>query len=357
MVGMAANAGALVRRLAKANPLMAARCLLEGDPDVDEAVRGFVVDKLIATIRDESVPPETRVEAGKALAKLGDPRPGVGLDGAGLPDIAWCAVPAGPFVMGSRAEDELAYDDEKPQHTYVMEQPYTISRYPITNAQFAAFVRAGGYEERTYWTDAGWSWLKRGEVEGPRDYGEPFNLPNHPVVGVSWYEALAFCRWLTLVLSERGDLETGQMVTLPSEAEWEKAARGTGGRTFPWGEEADPNRANYADTGLDTTSTMGCFPGGSSPYGVEDLSGNVWEWTRSLWGSDLMEPEFGYPYDPKDGRENLEAGGNALRVLRGGAFSSYARSVRCACRLRYLPLIDHGNYRFRVVVPPSPSGA
>jgi formylglycine-generating enzyme required for sulfatase activity len=305
-----------------------------------------LIPTLVKMLEVEPLRAVERVEAGKALAKLGgDPRPGVGLDADGLPDIAWCGVPAGPFLMGSRAEDELASDDEKPPYTYVIERAYSISRYPITNAQFAAFVRAGGYGERTYWTDAGWSWLEQGDVEGPRDYGEPFNLPNHPVVGVSWYEAMAFCRWLAVVLSERGDLEAGQMITLPSEAEWEKAARGTDGQVFPWGEEADPNRANYTDTGLGTTSAVGCFPGGMSPYGCLDMVGNVWEWTRSLYRD--------YPYDPQDGRENLEAGDDVLRVLRGGAFDGHTRLVRCASRLRLYPVNHDGRRGFRVVVPPS----
>ncbi len=111
---------------------------------------------------------------------------------------------------------------------------------------------------------------------------------------------------------------------------------------YPWGNESDPNRANYDDTGIGLTSAVGCFPGGASPYGVEDLSGNVWEWTRSLYEN--------YPYDPGDGRENLEEEGS--RVLRGGAFGFAADYVRCASRVTWGPGYRVLNRGFRVVVSP-----
>jgi formylglycine-generating enzyme required for sulfatase activity len=362
--------------------LLAGQALVES-ADLDKvsernwAKVGRVVTHLMRVVEEGQLPAVERAAAGRALARLGDPRPGVGLasppllagegpgvgtvpppllagEGPGvgaLPNLAWRQVPAGPFPMGSIAEDEMAYGDEKPQHTYEIQQPYAISRYPVTNAQYAAFVRAGGYTERRYWTEAGWAWREDGNITGPEEYGAPYNLPNHPVVGVSWYEAVAFCRWLTEELRRGKELTESQEITLPTEPQWEKAARGTDGRLYPWGNDPDPEKANYGDTGVGTTSAVGCFPGGASPYGVEDLSGNVWEWTRSLWGTNWQEPDFGYPYDPADGREDLGARDEMLRVLRGGAFSLDSRLVRCASRW-YYPNLRYWHLGFRVVLSP-----
>jgi formylglycine-generating enzyme required for sulfatase activity len=153
---------------------------------------------------------------------------------------------------------------------------------------------------------------------------------------VSWRDALAYCRWL----SER----TGLPVTLPSEAEWEKAARGTDGRIYPWGDE-DPTAelCNFSGNVGDTTPVGNYSPEGDSPYECADMAGNVWEWTRSLWGEN-------YPYDPADGRENLEASGS--RVVRGGAFGYTEYHVRCAYRNGDAPYLRSGPYGFRVVVSP-----
>jgi formylglycine-generating enzyme required for sulfatase activity len=276
----------------------------------------------------------------------------VGLREDGLPDLVWCEVPAGPFLMGSPDEDELAYDDEKPKHTYEIKQPYFISRYPITNAQYDAFVQGGGYREARYWTEAGWAWRKHEEVIGPRDYGMPYILSNYPVIGVSWYEAVAFCRWLKEYLRTIGHefkvWEDGEIrernapfetfnIQLPSEPQWEKAARGKDGRIYPWGSEPDSELANYDETGIGTTSAVGCFPGGTSPYGVVDLTGNVYEWCRTKWRG-------GYQVYENDGAVS----GSARRVLRGGAFYDHVRLVRCAVRYSRSPDLRIGYVGFRV---------
>jgi len=333
LAGMEPDASALLEGLAVVNPVVAACCLVEGGAQASETARRTIATTLIARMTADQQVPVARAQAGDALSRLGDPRPGVGVDPTtGLPDIVWRDVPSGPFTMGSADDDERAYGDEKPQHrNESVTEGYLIGRYPITNAQFAAFVEAGGYQERRYWMEAGWERKERAGWTGPRDYGEPYNLLNHPVVGVSWYEAVAFCHWLTERLRQSGELGAGEEITLPAESQWEKAARGADGWVYPWGGDPDPNRANYSDTGIGATSAVGCFPGGVSPYGVEDLSGNVWEWCRTKW----QESYEGYRDD-----DDLE--GEVLRVLRGGAFFNPAGSVRCAFR--------YDDFGFRVMV-------
>lgn len=157
----------------------------------------------------------------------------------------------------------------------------------------------------------------------------------HPVVNVTWQDALTFCTWAG--------------VRLPSEAQWEKAARGRDGRNFPWGNAApDLTRCNY-DRTIDDTSPVGTFPDGDSPYGVADMAGNVLEWTRSNWGSNFAYPEYCYPYIATDGREDQNAGRKVLRVLRGGAFNMSEACVRCAFRTSGNITRGRPNIGFRVI--------
>ena len=151
------------------------------------------------------------------------------------------------------------------------------------------------------------------------------------VVNVSWHDACASCRWLSEV--------TGKAIALSNQAEWEKAARGDQDqRAYPWGNTFDMLKCNSGELGIEDTTPVGIFPAGVSPYGCLDMSGNVWEWTHS--------------YTPNDGREDVKAPGNILRVLRGGAFFSPRRSVRCAFRGGHEPYFRRRDFGFRVVVLP-----
>ncbi len=239
-------------------------------------------------------------------------------------------MPAGEFIMGSQ-DDRLAWGKETPQHAVAL-PAFRIGRYPVTNAQYEAFVLDGGYTAkwRGCWTADGWQW--KGQRSAPDKEDGVFDLPNHPVVMVTWYESHAFCNWLTQKL--------GVAVTLPSEAQWEKAARSVDGRTYPWGEKITPDHANYDETGIGATSTVGIFPKGASPCGALDMSGNVWEWCQTNW----RENYEGKPDDTPEGAP--------MRVLRGGAFDYAARLVRCACRGMHLPDNRNGLSGFRVIASP-----
>lgn len=322
----------------------------QGLPAAD---RQWFVETLLADLLDAGhLSRVERAAAGDTLARLGDPR--FRDDAWYLPNeplLGFVEIPTGPFLLGSEKGDPLAYDEEVPQHKVTLPR-YYIAKYPVTVAQFREFVNKKKYK--------------------PRDEDSLRGLPNHPVVDVTWHDAVAYCKWLTdemrnsartpeplAVLLGGGDWR----MTLPSEAEWEKAGRGgtqlsdgatnpNPGRIYPWGNEFDPNKANTDQTKIGNTSAVGCFPHGASPDGVLDMAGNVWEWTRSLWGKDFRKAEFGYPYDPKDGRESLEASDEVRRVLRGGSFFDNLRLARCASRYRVGPYFRFRYVGFRVVASP-----
>ena len=284
---------------------------------------------LVRIMEGERLPALERVNAGNALAVLGDPR--FNPDLWCLPDdenLGFVEIPAGPFWMGSdKSLDKDAFDSETPRHPVDL-SVFLMARFPVTVAQFRCFAEETGRK-----LDSGWKGANR--------------FDNHPVVAVTWHDAVAYCQWLTQKLNDRG---WNGAVRLPTEAQWEKAARGTEGLIYPWGGTADPNRANYEDTGIGGTSPVGCFAGGKSPFGLLDMAGNVYEWTTSIWGEEFLEPEFKYPYDSADGREDDTSG--SIRVLRGGSWYGSARFCRSASRGRGAPGYRLRSFGFRLVFLP-----
>lgn len=243
----------------------------------------------------------------------------------------WIEIPAGDFWMGTPEGDIAALIDRfgGDRELYALQNPqhraslpfYAIARVPITNAQYRLFVEATGRKAPEHWED---------------NY-PPKGLESHPVVSVSWYDALAYCGWLSEV--------TGKCITLPSEAEWEKATRGSQDkREFPWGNEFEATRCNSWALGFGSTTPVGIFPEGASPYGVLDMSGNIVEWTRSaLWR---------YPYDSEDGREEIDLDEQVLRATRSGAFDDFPRLARCAFRAGFSPGEHYRGLGFRPVMMP-----
>ena len=267
--------------------------------------------------------PLDRASAGRVLARLGDRRHGVGLHHEGLPDIDWVEIPAGSFYLGPDPGPA-----SKAASAQVSLGAYHISRYPVTNAQYQAFLKDGGYTStwRRCWTQAGWEW--KGERESPGALDSNWLYPNHPRVGVTWFEAEAYCRWL----SER----LGHAVRLPTEAEWERAARGADGHVYPWGNEFDSGRCNANETGIGQTTAVGAFPNGASAEGVLDLAGNVWEWCLTKWRESYEEVA---DEDPE---------GNAVRVVRGGSFALNQKLIRSAVRYGDAPDLFNVTCGFRV---------
>jgi formylglycine-generating enzyme required for sulfatase activity len=238
--------------------------------------------------------------------------------------LGFVEIPGGTFVMGADVRlDPLAFDNERWQGAVDVPAFY-IGRFEVTIAQFRAFVETSGFK------------VDEKALRG---------TPDHPVAFVSWPDALAYCRWLEQRLREwsgapsrlRTLVRGGWRVSLPTEAEWEKAARGTDRRIYPWGNAPRKDRANFEAA---ATTPVGQFACPECPYDLRDMSGNVWEWTRS--------PYQPYPYDPADDRQNLEA--DALWVMRGGHFGDSARNIRATTRGGADPGARRPFIGFRVVI-------
>ncbi len=309
-------AGAVLLELIKQAPgqagqavVLAGEAVLDAWPGgVSELCKQAIIEVLQETMVDEQVELKQRAKAGAVLGQLGDPRQGI----TTLPPLLTPVI-EGKFLYGEAKEERET-------------KPFLAGVYPVTNAQFAHFIKAGGYENQQWWRKEGWQYRQKARWTQPRYWNDSeWNNPNHPLVGVSWYEAEAFCNWLTA--------EFEQTYRLPTEEEWERLARGQHGREYPWGNSWAKGVCNTRESMIGQTSPVGMFPGGVSPTGAYDCAGNVWEWCLDFY----------------DNRTDV-------RVLRGGAFHNSADLARCAFRVNdYDPHHRSGRFGFRCVLLAAPS--
>jgi formylglycine-generating enzyme required for sulfatase activity len=235
-------------------------------------------------------------------------------------------IPAGPFLRGSPPGQGLP--EEEPQRQLFVSE-LEIDELPVTWGAFQGFIDAGGYSNATWWSPEGWAFAQEQRLAAPRFYGEKewahVTGPSQPVCGVSWWEAQAFCRFA--------------QKRLPTEAEWEKAARGADGRTYPWGDAWEPGRCSFRGGPLRAAPPVGQFPLGASPFGVQEMVGGVWEWCSDWFGPDYYRaaPEKDPP-GPTTG---------TLKVARGGAWSAPPLLNRTANRNAWKPAARFSNLGFR----------
>ncbi|MDG4551659.1 MAG: SUMF1/EgtB/PvdO family nonheme iron enzyme [Candidatus Contendobacter sp.] len=327
--------------------VLAGEAVIDACPvGVPSASRERVVAALVATLpRDREVPAEVRCRAGRALAILGDPRPGVGLQEDGLPELLWVRIPGTAAVResgrfpgfkglklgkGAKRDPEADSNETWPRKAAPLEiADFELAAYPVTVAQFRPFVEMDGYRDENFWSQNGWQWRTEENREAPGLWDDSiWNLPNHPVVGVTWYEAEAYCNWL----NKRLELLPGT-IRLPTEAEWEWAARGPESRRYPWEGEWETWRCNNVESGIGRTSVVGCFPGGVADWWqgiqpemgvVQDLAGNVLEWTASEYTKNYSGACLSVL--------NADVSDESPRVLRGGAWNNAPGWLRSAAR-------------------------
>ena len=224
--------------------------------------------------------------------------------------------------MGSTAADKRAYPKEKPQHKVYLDG-YWMGRTPVTNAMYARFLNEAGNPQGHYYPNS-----TRVKLDG-KLWRVESGYEQHPVVYVTWYDALAYGLWVG--------------AELPSEAQWEKAARGTDGRIYPWGDQApDKTLANLGND-VGKTTPVGSYPSGASPYGALDMAGNVWEWVADGFENTYYssQPTWRNPTGPESG---------ILRVLRGGSWSASHRIARCAFRHSGVPRDVLWDFGFRLSI-------
>ncbi len=285
-------------------------------------------EELIRTIERGGLPLPERIALAERVGELGDPRA-----------EEWCLVPGGPFLMGTDPDAEPDQKAHESPRIVPDISTFEIMRTPVTVAQFTRFIDAGGYASRAAWSEAGWAWKVEVAATCPRFFSAEeraewaaYLTPNRPAVGVSWFEAEAWARWSGL--------------RLPTEAEWEKAARGTGGLRYPWGDAWEEDVAGHRGHGPRCTVPVGVFPRGESPCGALDMCGSVWQWCRDVYAADAYEHA-----DRRDPEGPPRAAGKASRVVRGGAWNTLPFSLRCANRNSYPETARFSNLGFRCVRP------
>ncbi len=265
-------------------------------------------DRLLKIMLDPNRAPKERAAAGDDLAKIGDPRPGV--TDFNFTDGYWCEVPDdGQWIYGDAGHTPLP--------------GFYIAKYPITYAQFQAFIDdPNGYRNPDWWDGLHADAFKQ-QKAGPGD--QKWKIANRPAERVSWYDVMAFCAWLSAKL--------GYEVRLPTEIEWEKAARGTDGREYPYPGKFDPAKGNTSETQIGQTSAVGIFPDGASPYSALDMSGNVLEWTLTEYSTE----------------DSTNVRSDALPVVRGGSWNHNQSGARAAFRYDFDPDPRLSSIGFRLV--------
>ena len=291
----------VARWIAPVQPEFAQELLTQPDfkldlAQIDATTRTALVEGAISKQAERA--PEARAAAYRVLGLMkADNRRGIGVVN-GIPDIEWCAVPGGAFLYQAGERRTLP--------------TFYIARYPITAAQFQAFLDAPDGFANPRW------WVGMGKYEQQEMQTQGFDYPNHPRETVSWYQAVAFTRWLDAVLSRAGlKSDAALQVRLPTEEEWEKAARGTDGREYPWGGEFDATKCNARGNGFRGTTAVGIYPQGASPCGALDMAGNVFEWCLNK----VEQPEVVI----------VDTSGDR-RCLRGGSWGNSADNARASYR-------------------------
>ncbi len=271
---------------------------------------------LLEELNSDDTVHQRREEIGLRLNQLGDPRRGVGLDDAGLPDIAWIDVPAGEVTLKTDSSERFAVE------------PFRIARYPVTWSQYRAFLEA----EDGYCKPAWWEERAREDEPGALRW----SFGNYPAINVSWLDALAYCRWLGARLKID--------IRLPTEWQWQWAAAGAMHLEYPWPGDWNPARANTSESGIGRTVAAGLYPLGRSPFGLEDMAGNVWEQCLN-WYDVVSNVAVGRKFDPFDEFEH----DTASRAVRGGAYGHHFVHARSAARKPDYPLNRKSDLGFRVI--------